>query len=122
MPYGFGWGGRGGFGRRGGGGGWGYGFRGSSPPWPYIGRGRGGLPRGAYYWDTASPGYGQIPYPDYGEPGFPPPYWGPGEVPYRPRQMTRDEELDSLRDHAEMLKQQLEEIEARTQDLETSKK
>lgn len=32
----------------GGGGGGGFGFRGASPSWPYIGRGRGGLPRCAY--------------------------------------------------------------------------
>ncbi|KUK14616.1 MAG: DUF5320 domain-containing protein [Synergistetes bacterium] len=32
--------------------GWGRGFRfrGSVPPWPYIGWGRGGLPRCWYYW------------------------------------------------------------------------
>jgi len=34
-----------GFGRGRGRGGRGFGFRGTSPPWPYIGRGRGGLPR-----------------------------------------------------------------------------
>jgi hypothetical protein len=27
----------------------GFGFRGASPPWPYVGRGRGGLPRCGYY-------------------------------------------------------------------------
>ena len=48
MPYGMGFGrGRGlGFGR---GFGRGFGFRGYSPPWPYVGRGRGGLPRGWAY-------------------------------------------------------------------------
>jgi len=35
----------------GGGGGRGFGFRGYSPPWPYVGRGRGGLPRGWSYRD-----------------------------------------------------------------------
>ena len=50
MPYGIGYvAGRGvGWGR---GGGYGFGFRGASPPWPYIGRGRGGLPRCGYYFD-----------------------------------------------------------------------
>ena len=48
MVYGFGGdGGRGiGFGFRGG---MGFGFRGSSPPWPYVGLGRGGLPRCGYF-------------------------------------------------------------------------
>ena len=62
MPYVIGYGagrgggrGRGGMfgaGRGAGGGrGGGYGFRGASPRWPYIGRGRGGLPRCGYYFD-----------------------------------------------------------------------
>jgi len=55
MPNGFG---RGGFGRGGGG----FGFRGSSPPWPFVGLGRGGLPRCGYFFSgaagmPASPGY-----------------------------------------------------------------
>jgi hypothetical protein len=115
MPYGFGGrgGGRGGgFGGRGG---WGFGFRGSSPPWPYVGRGRGGLPRCGYYLDPAAPGYGQVPYPMYPSAGEP-----PAATPYYPPQMTRDQELDFLGNQAEMLKAQLEEIEARTRDLEAS--
>ena len=49
MAYGFGRGSglRSGFGA-------GFGFRSSSPPWPYFGRGRGGLPRCAY------PGLGRV--------------------------------------------------------------
>jgi len=46
MPNGYGRG----FGR----GGWGLGFRGSSPPWPYVGRGRGGLPRCGYFFSGAA--------------------------------------------------------------------
>ena len=61
-----------GFGRgRGGGFGRGFGFRGYSPPWPYIGRGRGGLPRG---WAYAAPGF--TPYAPYGSP-----YGAPGAYP-----------------------------------------
>jgi hypothetical protein len=47
MPFGRGRG----FGR-----GWGrgFGFRGYSPPWPYVGLGRGGLPRG---WAYRNPGF-----------------------------------------------------------------
>jgi hypothetical protein len=118
MPFGFG--GRGGyrfFGRsagrgRGGfgfgarGGGWGFGFRGSSPPWPYVGRGRGGLPRCAYYWDTSATPYDQVPYSAYA-------------TPSASSQMKREQELDFLRNKAEMLKRQLEDIDARTRDLET---
>lgn len=37
------------------GGGMGFGFRGSSPPWPYVGRGRGGLPRCGYYSRSGTP-------------------------------------------------------------------
>ncbi len=47
MPYGRGY-------RMGGG------FRGAYAAWPYIGRGRGGLPRCGYYFDNPSyymPGY-----------------------------------------------------------------
>ncbi len=46
MPNGFGRG----CGRRGG---MGFGFRGSSPPWPYVGLGRGGLPRCGYFLSGA---------------------------------------------------------------------
>ena len=41
--------------------GMGFGFRSSSPPWPYVGRGRGGLPR-CYYPGLAG-GAGYTPYP-----------------------------------------------------------
>lgn len=34
-------------------GGRGFGFRGSSPPWPYVGLGRGGLPRCGYFLSGA---------------------------------------------------------------------
>ena len=50
MVYGFG---RGSGGR----GGAGLGFRGSSPPWPYVGRGRGGLPRCQYPGVATVPRY-----------------------------------------------------------------
>lgn len=110
MPNGFGRG----FGRRGG---WGFGFRGSSPPWPYVGLGRGGLPRCGYFLS----GTGAPPWP-YQPPPF---YQGmpatPGYAPYTP-QMTREEELNYLRDQAEAIKEQLEQIEARMRDLESEQK
>ena len=129
MPNGYGRG----FGR--GGGGWGVGFRGSSPPWPYIGVGRGGLPRCGYFFSGAgTPGY-----PSYGGPWAMPYYGGmaytgampygyagtsvgavPGAGPYTP-QMTREQELDFLRNQAEAIKEQLEQINARMRDLESEK-
>jgi hypothetical protein len=111
MPNGFGRG----FGRRGG---WGFGFRGSSPPWPYIGLGRGGLPRCGYFLSSAgapAPWSYQPPPFNTGMPAT------LGYAPYTP-QMTREEELNYLRDQAEAVKEQLEQIEARMRDLESEQK
>jgi len=76
----------------------GFGFRGASPPWPYVGRGRGGLPR---CWH---PGL-------WGAASYPPP------VPYSPAP-TREEELGFLKDQANAMKSQLEDIERRIQEIE----
>ena len=70
------------------GGGSGLRFRGYSPAPPYTGRGRGGLPR----------------------------CWYPGVSLY-PR-TTREEELDSLRNQAQALKEQLEQVEASINEIE----
>lgn len=63
-----------GFGTRGG---MGFGFRGSSPPWPYVGIGRGGLPRCGYFLSNAGAPfmrpYQHAPYPLYAS-GYAPPY------------------------------------------------
>ena len=91
MTYGRGWFGWG----RGGGGG--FGFRGASPPWPYGGRDRGGLPR---CW-------------------YPGQFAAPASVPYYPPQVTREEETDFLKEEAKAIKRQLEDIEARIKELET---
>ena len=114
MPNGFGrWRGVG----RGFRGGMGFGFRGSSPPWPYVGIGRGGLPRCGYYLSGAGAPSAwplqQTQYPLYGETPF-----SPGETPFAP-QMTKEEELDFLRGQAEAIKRQLEQIDARIQQLKT---
>jgi hypothetical protein len=128
MPNGYGRG----FGR----GGWGFGFRGSSPPWPYVGIGRGGLPRCGYFLSgvagmPAPPGY-----PSYGSPGATPYYGGmaypgampyggyagapmgamPGADPYAP-QMTREQELDFLRNQAGALESELDVIMKRLEEL-----
>jgi len=115
MPNGFG-GGRGtGFGFRGG---MGFGFRGSSPPWPYVGLGRGGLPRCGYFLSGAAGApvswpRQQTPYPFYT--GAPP---IPGDAPFAP-QMSKEQELDFLKGQAEAIKGQLEQTEARLRGLET---
>ena len=114
MPNGFGQGR--GFGR-GAGSSMGFGFRGSSPPWPYVGRGRGGLPRCGYYFGSAG-----VPAPGFYQPqssyaGIPP---DPRYDPYYP-QMSKEDELSYMKDQAEAIKGQLEEIESRMRDLEAEK-
>jgi len=123
MPNGFGRGfgfrggmgfGRG-FGSRGG---MGFGFRGSSPPWPYIGRGRGGLPRCGYFFAGAETppawSYPQTPYTQYG--AQPAPGYTPFAAP-----ISKEEELGYLKDQAEAIKDELEQIEARAHELESEK-
>lgn len=109
--------------------GYGFGFRGSSPPWPYVGRGRGGLPR---CWaltgtmlDYQQPlQAGQASYPQYGIP-WSTPFYGatpaPGTMPSA-SQMTKEQELDFLKDQAEIIKEQLEQIDVRIHELEAREK
>jgi hypothetical protein len=56
-------------------------------------------------------GYG---YPYYGRAGMP--ATAPGAVPFAP-QMTREQELDSLKNQAQAMREQLGQIEARIQQL-----
>ncbi len=98
---------------RGMGGGFGFGFRGSTPPWPYVGRGRGGLPRCGYYLDRGIAGpwpFGQQPadagvYSSYGYPAYSQPETG-------------KHDLGVLKEQAEMIKREIESINARICDLE----
>ena len=76
-------------------GGAGLGFGGSSPPWPYVGRGRGGLPRCSYY--PGSRGNTLI------------------------QGMTREQEISLLKSQAENIKKELDMVESRIHDLETDK-
>jgi len=94
----------------------GFGFRGASPPWPYVGIGRGGLPRCGYFWEGAG-----APQPQPYQPSF----YGqepaaPGYMPFAP-QMTREDELDYLKNQAEAVKEQLDQIESRMRELEAEK-
>ena len=126
MPNGFGRG----YGSRGG---MGLGFRGSSPSWPYLGLGRGGLPRCRYifrgtaglaglspmpqtqpYWQSMQTG--QEPYSPDGTPTT-----APGTAPFA-SQMTREQELDFLKNQAQAMKGQLEQIESRVRELDTKEK
>ena len=106
MPNGFGRG----FGFRGG---MGFGFRGSSPPWPFVGLGRGGLPRCSYFLGGAVGTPVAWPYQPPFYAGVPP---ASGATPFAP-QMTREQELDFLKGQAEAIKEQLTQIEARIQEL-----
>jgi hypothetical protein len=94
----------------------GFGFRGASPPWPYVGIGRGGLPRCGYFFSGAG---ASLPWP-YQHPFYSQPA-APGYTPFTP-QMTKEEELDYLKNQAEAIKGQLEQIETRMHDLESEPK
>lgn len=76
--------------------GYGLGFRGSSPEWPYIGRGRCGLPRcGAYIGDYGLQRIG----------GFRGNY-------------SKSDELNDLKLYAESLKKEMDRIDERIAELE----
>src|SRR4030042_1808832 len=109
MRYGFG------FGR---GWGMGLGFRGSSPPWPYVGLGRGGLPRCGYFVGRAgipvAQTYQQSPYPYYGT------QYAPAYTPFT-KPVSNEEELDYLKGQAETIKSELEHIETRMRELDVEK-
>ena len=76
----------------------GIGFRGSSPPWPYVGRGRSGLPRCQYRVVATFP------------------HCMPTS-PYATR-MTREQELDLLKGQAEATRRDLDQREAKICDIE----
>ena len=82
----------------------GFGFRGSSAGWPYIGRGRGGLPR---CW-----GYGPNPYgAAFGTGSF-------GYAPWYAPAMPGEDEKRVLQQEVDFLKQQLGEVSEQIQALE----
>ena len=90
--------------------GYGFGFRGGSPPWPYVGRGRGGLPRCWYPAAYGAPAYWPTP-PAYT------PYAG-AWAPATP-ETAKDTELEFLRQEAAAAKEALDSMETRIRELET---
>jgi hypothetical protein len=82
-------------------GGMGFGFRGSSPPWPYVGRGRGGLPRCGYFLSSAAGAPAAWPYQ---QPAYPP-------------QTSREQELSLLQEQARAMQEQLEQVKSRIKEL-----
>ena len=107
------------------------GFNGTGPQGmgPMTGGGRGFCsPWGV---GAAFAGYGTPPrmgygYPRYGWAGAPYPSYGaptntPVATPFAP-QMTREQELDFLKNQAQAMRGQLKQIEARARDLETKGK
>ena len=81
----------------------GFGFGGASPPWPYVGRGRGGFPRCWY------PGLGTN-LPNRFSP-----------VPY-PSSVSSEQELDFLKEEASIIKKHLDDVEATIKKLEGTEK
>jgi hypothetical protein len=112
----------------------GFGFRGGSPPLPYVGRGRGGLPRcwayGGYGGDGFDPySYWASPYGWEDPHGmvYPPrvqmypgyPYNpNPWESPYGSPMMTTEEELERLKNQAASIRQEIDQIKNRISELE----
>jgi hypothetical protein len=100
----------------------GFGFRGSSPPWPYVGIGRGGLPRCRAYGGFGRPGAGYVPSPGpvaFGPSGpYGPPAYGRGGygASYSPV-----DEIHFLKDQAEMIRDELQAIDSRIKELEKEK-
>ena len=85
----------------------GFGFRGRSPIWPYVGRGRGGLPRCSYFLTGAlAPAY--QPLTEGRAAGY----------RYSSSPVSKEEKLGYLGDQAKAIKEQLDNIESRMHDLE----
>ncbi|MBA7647499.1 hypothetical protein ES703_55271 [subsurface metagenome] len=91
------------------------GGRGFCSPWGIGAALRGyGVPPAVGYGYPYYRGAG-VPYPSYGAPAT-----APGATPFAP-QMSKEQELDFLRNQADTIKSQLEQIEARMRELETKK-
>ena len=101
-----------------------YPYGGWPSPWgPPMGMGYpyGGMPQMPYY---PPPGwYGAAGMSSYGQPDYPPPggYGAAGMSPFGPP-MAPEQEINFLRDQAQMLKQQMDQIDARIKELEREAK
>ncbi|MFO8165443.1 MAG: hypothetical protein ACQEQO_10220 [Thermodesulfobacteriota bacterium] len=84
-------------------------------PWAYP---YGGMLQMPYYPPPGGYGAPGMSSP-YGQPDYPPPggYGAPGMSPYG-QPMAPEQEINYLRDHAQMLKQQMDQIEDRIKELE----
>lgn len=78
---------------------YGFGFRGASPAWPYVGRGRGGMPRCWYPGVSGEGSANAMP-------------------PVSSYQPSPQEELGFLKEQSNTIKHEMEEIERRIQELE----
>ena len=96
--------------------GMGFEFRGYSPPWPYVGIGRGGLPRCWAYGGYGWPATGYAP----GPPPYPPGPWAFGGGLYG-GPSSPEEEIRLLKDQAGMIREELEAIDTRLKELEKDK-
>jgi hypothetical protein len=86
-------------------------FRGYSPRWPYVGRGRGGLPRCWYPFAGAyNVPYGSYRYPYHWS-------WASPEAAF-PYEMNKQQTLDYLKSQAEILNDELEQLNAEIKELE----
>jgi len=86
---------------------------GLGPGATYLMTGQWPTPQAQAYWQAMQAG--QVPYPPYAGPAA-----APGATPFAP-QMTPEQELDYLKDQAQMMREQLERIEARIRELGTEK-
>jgi hypothetical protein len=116
----------------------GFGFRGWSPPWPFVGRGRGGLPRCWAYGPNWSPSYanpdwfGAYPHPflwDWNPYGMNDPLYaqfypeytqamGAYESPYESPMTTGKGEMEWLESRAESIRKEIDRIKNRISELE----
>jgi hypothetical protein len=93
----------------------GFGFRGSSPPWPYVGIGRGGLPRCGYFFSGRQ---GATGVPPYQQTAYQPRSGFAAETFYP---SNPEQELDYLKNQAGAIGKQLEDIGTRIRDLQKEK-
>ena len=93
------------------------GWGGMPPGATFLTTGQWPTPQAQAYWQAMQSG--QATYPQYGP--ITPPYY-PGFQPPAGPMMTPDQELNLLKNQADFLKQQLEQIDSRVKELEDESK